>query len=77
MFRLRKRNFKHFTCPMCGKSLINLKSVEAQKKGFHEFWCDVCNIDYEIDENKTPPRSIYDDCEEEEDEGSWGIKVVE
>lgn len=77
MFRRKKRNFKHLTCPVCRKTLINLKSVEAQQKGFHEFWCDVCNIDYEIDENKTPPRSIYDNCEEEEEEGSWGIKVVE
>lgn len=67
---LVKRGFRYLTCPVCGKSLINLKTVEAQKKGFHEFWCDVCNINYDIDENKTPPRSIYDD-EDEEDNIPW------
>ena len=69
--------FKYLYCPVCGKQLINLKTMEAQERGFHEFQCDVCNIDYDIDENKTPPRSIYDDCEEEEEEISWGIKVVD
>lgn len=79
MFRLRKRkkNFKHLNCPACGRQLVNLNTEEARKAGFHHFWCDVCDIDVDIDENKTPPRSIYDDCEEEEDEGSWGIKVVD
>ena len=71
MVKLIKRNFEYLTCPVCGRILINLKTVEAQKKGFHEFWCDVCNIDYDIDENKTTPRSIYDDDKEEKDSVPW------
>ena len=31
-------NLKTFTCPTCGKSLINLATEENQR----EFWCD-CN----------------------------------
>ena len=79
LFRLKKkkRNFKHLNCPACGKQLVNLMSKEAREAGFHHFWCDVCDIDVNIDENTTPPRSIYDDCEEEEEEISWGIKVVD
>lgn len=77
MVKLSKRNFKHFTCPVCGKTLINLNTEKSQKAGFHYFWCDVCDIDVIIDENKTPSRSIYDDDEEEEEEISWGIKVVD
>ena len=78
LFRLkkRKRNFKYLNCPVCGRPLVNRNGEGAQKAGFHRFWCDECDIDIEIDENKTPPRSIYDDCEEEE-EISWGIKVVD
>jgi len=29
--------FKYLYCPVCGKQLINLKTMEAQERGFHEF----------------------------------------
>lgn len=80
LFRLKKkkRNFKHLNCPACGKQLVNLMSKEAREAGFHHFWCDVCDIDVNIDENTTPPRSIYDDYEDEVvAEIGWGIKVVD
>ncbi len=32
------RHLKTFTCPMCGKALINLSTEENKR----EFWCD-CN----------------------------------
>lgn len=63
--------FKHLNCPVCGRLLINLNTEKAQEAGFHHFWCAVCNIDIDIDENTTPPRSIYDDVEEEEDDIPW------
>ena len=62
MIKLSKRNFKYFTCPVCGKTLINLNTEKSQNAGFHYFWCDVCGIDVIIDENKTPSESV---CEEE------------
>jgi transcription elongation factor Elf1 len=46
--------FKHLNCPVCGRQLVNLMSEEARKAGFHHFWCDVCDIDVNIDENKIP-----------------------
>ncbi len=59
MVSLNKRNFKYFNCPVCGKTLINLEQGH-EEKGLHRFWCDVDNIDYSIDENK----SDCDDVEE-------------
>ena len=46
-----KRDFSFFDCPICGQTLINLNTPDTVKNGFHHFWCDVCNIDIEIDEN--------------------------
>lgn len=63
--------FKHLNCPVCGRQLVNLNTEKSQKAGFHYFWCDVCDIDVTINENKTSPRSIYDDDEEEEDSIPW------
>lgn len=52
--------FKHLNCPVCGRQLVNLMGKEAREAGFHHFWCDVCDIDVNIDENKIPS------CDEEE-----------
>ena len=38
-------NLKTFTCPVCGKSLINLATNENQR----EFWCDCHDENYFID----------------------------
>ena len=38
-------NLKTFTCPTCGKSLINLSINENQR----EFWCDCDGKNYLID----------------------------
>ena len=59
--------FKHLNCPVCGRQLVNLNSEETRKAGFHRFWCDVCDIDIDIDENIIP----YDEEEEEEDSIPW------
>lgn len=47
-----KRDFILFDCPICGQTLINLNTPKTIESGFHHFWCNVCNIDIEIDENK-------------------------
>jgi predicted RNA-binding Zn-ribbon protein involved in translation (DUF1610 family) len=38
-------NLKTFTCPICGKTLINLSVIENQR----EFWCDCSDENYLID----------------------------
>ena len=38
-------NLKTFTCPLCGKSLINLSVIENKR----EFWCDCSDENYFID----------------------------
>lgn len=38
-------NLKTFTCPICGKTLINLSAIENQR----EFWCDCSDENYLID----------------------------
>ena len=38
-------NLKTFTCPICGKTLINLSVIENKR----EFWCDCSNENYFID----------------------------
>jgi transcription elongation factor Elf1 len=63
--------FKHLNCPVCGRQLVNLADEKTKKAGVHHFWCDVCDIDVYIDENKTLPRSTYDDDDEEEDNIPW------
>ena len=64
-----KRDFSFFDCPICGQTLINLNTPNTIENGFHHFWCNVCNIDIEIDENKTPPLSACDD--EDDDSIPW------
>ena len=38
-------SLKTFTCPTCGKSLINLATEENQR----EFWCDCNDMTFIID----------------------------
>ena len=40
---------KRMICPKCGKELIRLEPYE---EGIYEFWCDDCNLDITITENK-------------------------
>ena len=40
---------KKYNCPTCGKELIRLEPYED---GIYNFWCDVCNIDIHITNNK-------------------------
>ena len=39
---------KKANCPNCDKELIKLNFA----KHYHEFWCDECDIDIKIWENK-------------------------
>lgn len=47
-----KKQHKHFICVNCGKQLINLSGTEELSKGISRFWCDECNTDYTIEENR-------------------------
>lgn len=38
-------SLKTFTCPRCGKHLMNLAKDEAKR----EFWCDDCGDNYIIE----------------------------
>lgn len=47
-----KKNY----CPMCGKELIRL---EPFKTGVYEFWCDECNVDIVITDNKVADKITW------------------
>ena len=38
-------NLKTFTCPTCGKSLMNFSNKEDKR----EFWCDDCGYNYTVE----------------------------
>lgn len=40
---------KKIYCPSCGKELIKLNPDDKRK---HDFWCDDCDIDITVKENK-------------------------
>lgn len=41
---------KKINCPKCGKELIRLEPY--YEEGVYEYWCDNCNIDITIEDNK-------------------------
>ena len=43
-------------CPKCGKQLIRLEPYESDDE--YEFWCDACDIDIRITDNKIKRRVI-------------------
>jgi transposase-like protein len=46
---------KKYNCPYCKKELIRLEPYED---GIYEFWCDTCNVDITIENNKEKRRVI-------------------
>ena len=41
-------------CPKCGRGLIRLEPFEDD---IYEFWCDKCDLDIKITNNKTEKES--------------------
>ena len=41
--------FRHIGCPVCGQQLIPLEP--ADEPGVHDFWCDICDIDFHVEVN--------------------------
>lgn len=44
---------RKFWCPQCGKELVNLN---VDDESISDFWCDDCDIDISITENKKTHR---------------------
>jgi hypothetical protein len=48
-----KRNWSKIDCPLCGMTLVDLNEGDPDvAENEHAYWCDECDIDIAIIDNK-------------------------
>lgn len=58
---------KKMNCLKCGKELINLNELKGANPAISEFWCDDCNIDFDVTENNLDTEETHYDLHMEND----------